>query len=313
MNGLLDSALAEWLGGAATDRQPATIGIAVTGPDRAEQVAAFRAAADLLSGRFGRASMVGSYGDVRPFFLLGDAAGWGDPFMRWCGPANMLELRTSPTGIELGLHPIGPFEEWYWRAGNAGTLDSGFLAIDSDTGGWSSFPGGSYAVDLDDLRRRWSRMLRTWPAECRALGVAPWLYITDKSAGDDESVSLEVWPNQWPDSDYLFGCFVGALDLGRLGWRCDAEPPAGAPWLPLPEGSGPPDGWLTGTSDLADAAAELLVDTLVAAGVTSPYQPRLLGESADCLISGAGCESYLASFYWLGIPVEGADPGDWSD
>ncbi|HLL34066.1 MAG TPA: hypothetical protein VK545_09260, partial [Streptomyces sp.] len=77
---------------------------AVAAPVAAAQADAFRAAREAVTAALGKPSVMGSHGDLGPFYDSGPLR--GAPFVRWCGRPDTLELRARKTGPEL-VEPKG--------------------------------------------------------------------------------------------------------------------------------------------------------------------------------------------------------------
>ncbi|MFG3270847.1 hypothetical protein [Streptomyces luteogriseus] len=265
--------------------------VAVAAPDAPAQAAAFRAAREELTSALGRPSVMGSHGDMGPFYDSGPL--WGAPFVRWRGSPDTLELRAGKAGPELVLQPTEPAENWFWRQGHGEEHAlSGFFGSNRDPVNVGlGFPGGWTARSWETVTRSLGDFLGALPAEAHALGVgfgmpfygrtaegAPLLF--DVTCGDRLSI----------------GCFApDGVDAASLGWGTVAEHPATASvwrdddpvWRVDAGGPGEPKG---------RALAEMLVATARAAGVSEPAG-LIVGGEADYV------DGYHVTYYGLGLPT----------
>ncbi|MFC8952778.1 hypothetical protein ACFT8P_09035 [Streptomyces sp. NPDC057101] len=265
--------------------------LATPAPDAAAQAAAFRAAKDEVTAVLGDPSVMGSHGDMGPFY--DSEPDWGAPFLRWRGRANTLELRAGKAGPELVLQPTDPAENWFWRQGVGEEHSiSGFFGSNRDEANIGlGFPGGWTARSWETVTRSLGDFLGALPAEATALGVRfamPFYGRNSRSA----PLLFEV-----VCGDRLsIGCFVpDDVDAAALGWGTVAEHPGTAAvfadddpkWRVDAGGPGEPKG---------RALAEMLVATARAAGVSEP---------TDLIVGGEACyvDGYSLTFYGLGLPT----------
>ncbi|MFC0052049.1 hypothetical protein [Streptomyces actinomycinicus] len=263
--------------------------LATAPPEAAAQAAAFHAAKQELTAALGEPSIIGSHGDLGPFYDSGPV--WGAPFARWRRRTDTLELRAGTTGPELVLQPTGPAEDWFWRQGiGEENSISGFFGSNRDRANIGlGFPGGWSARSWETVTRSLGDFLGALPAETTALGIrvampfygrtghgAPLLF--DVTCGDRLSI----------------GCFApDEVDPAALGWGTVAEHPGTASvfsdddpvWRVDGGGPGEPKG---------RALGELLVDTARAVGVSEP---------ADLIVGGEAeyVNGYHVTYYGLGL------------
>ncbi|MEU8776827.1 hypothetical protein [Streptomyces sp. NPDC048606] len=265
--------------------------VALVAPDAAAQAAAFRAAREEVTEALGRPSVIGSHGDLGPFFDSGQP--WGTPFVRWRGTPDTLELRAGRTGPELVLQPTDPAEDWFWRQG-VGEEHSigGFFGSNRDAANAGlGFPGGWTARSWETLTRSLADFLDALPTETTALGIriAMPLYGRD---GRGAPLLFDV-----VCGDRLaIACFArDEVDAAALGWGTVAEHPGTASifddddpvWRVDAGGPGEPKG---------RALAEMLVATAKAAGVAEPTDLIIGGEASYV-------DGYHVTYYGLGLPT----------
>ncbi|WP_405860816.1 hypothetical protein OG361_37320 [Streptomyces sp. NBC_00090] len=265
--------------------------VAAPAPDAAAQAAAFRAAKEEVTAALGEPSVMGSHGDMGPFY--DSEPHWGAPFLRWRGRPNTLELRAGKSGPELVLQPTGPAENWFWRQGVGEEHSiSGFFGSNRDEANIGlGFPGGWTARSWETVTRSLGDFLGSLPAETTALAVrigmpfygrnsrsAPLLF--DVACGDRLSIACFA-----PDD----------IDPAALGWGTVAEHPHTASvfgdddpvWRVDAGGPGEPKG---------HALAEMLVATARAAGVSDPTDLIVGGEAGYV-------DGYHVTYYGLGLPT----------
>ncbi|WP_418960878.1 hypothetical protein [Streptomyces tritici] len=265
--------------------------VANPAPDAAAQAAAFRAAREEVTAALGEPSIMGSHGDMGPFYDSEPL--WGAPFVRWRGSPDTLELRAGTSGPELVLQPTDPAENWFWRQGHGEEhAISGFFGSNRDRANVGlGFPGGWTARSWETVVRSLGGFLGALPAETTALGIrlampfygrdgrsAPLLF--DVVCGDRLSIA----------------CFAPD-DIGpaALGWGTVAEFPDTASvfgdddpkWRVAAGGPGEPKG---------RALAEMLVATARAAGVSDPTDLIIGGEAGYV-------GDYHVTYYGLGLPT----------
>ncbi|MFI1286804.1 hypothetical protein ACH4U5_39705 [Streptomyces sp. NPDC020858] len=261
-----------------------------TAPQEATaQAAAFHAIQQEVTAALGKPSVMGSHGDLGPFYDSGPV--WGAPFMRWRGSPDTLELRAGKTGPELVLQPTGPAENWFWRQGIGEEHSiSGFFGSNRDQANAGlGFPGGWTARSWETVTRSLGDFLGTLPAETTALGISigmPFYGRTERSAPLLFDVAC---------GDRLsIGCFApDDVDPAALGWGTVAEHPGTASvfsddapvWRVDGGGPGEPKG---------RALAELLVATAKAVGVSRPTD-LIVGGEAEYV------DGYYVNYYGLGL------------
>lgn len=265
--------------------------LATAAPDAAAQAAAFRTVREELTTALGKPSVMGSHGEMGPFYDSGPL--WGSPFVRWRGRPDTLELRAGKAGPELVLQPTGPAENWFWRQGiGEEHAISGFFGSNRDRANAGlGFPGGWRARSWQTVTRSLGDFLETLPAETTALGIgigmplygrndqgAPLLF--DVTCGDRLSI----------------GCFApDGVDAAALGWGTVAQHPSTASlwsdddpvWRVDAGGPGEPKG---------RALAEMLVATARATGVSEPTG-LIIGGEAEYV------GDYHVTYYGLGLPT----------
>ncbi|MEU0221299.1 hypothetical protein ABZ281_42535 [Streptomyces sp. NPDC006265] len=265
--------------------------MATAAPDAPAQATAFRAACEELTSALGRPSVMGSHGDMGPFYDSGPL--WGAPFLRWRGSPDTMELRAGKAGAEPVRQPTDPAENWFWRQGHGEEHAlSGFFGSNRDPANDGlGFPGGWTARSWETVTRSLGDFLGALPAGADALGVglgtpfygrtgggAPLLF--DVACGDRLSI----------------GCFAPeGIDAASFGWGTVAEHPATASvwrdddpvWRVDAGGPGEPKG---------RALAEMLVATAGAAGMSEPAG-LIVGGEAECV------DGYHVRCYGLGLPT----------
>ncbi|MGW0711913.1 hypothetical protein ACWD4G_39170 [Streptomyces sp. NPDC002643] len=265
--------------------------LATAAPDAAAQAAAFRAAREELTTALGKPSIIGSHGDMGPFYDSGPL--WGAPFVRWRGRPDTLELRAGASGPELVLRPTDPAENWFWRQG-IGEEDSisGFFGSNRDRANAGlGLPGGWTARSWGTVTRSLGAFLGALPAEATALGISIGMPFYGRT-GSDEPLLFDV-----TCGDRLsIGCFApDGVDPAALGWGTVAQHPHTASvwgdddplWRVDAGGPGEPKG---------QALAEMLVATARAAGVTDPTGLTIGGEAEYV-------DDYDIKYYGLGLPT----------
>ncbi|WP_285937923.1 hypothetical protein [Actinomadura xylanilytica] len=272
--------------------------VAVTDRSAKAQTECFRRVARMLTQALGPAPIVGSHGDLRPFFESGPA--WGDPYLRWRGGVDSLELRAGVHGPELVLMPNGPVENWLSRQGHGEQFAlKGFLGerhvVRFDENGARrvydqalaglELPGLWQAEDWDTFSIALTEWLTTFSAELRALGVwfGPVIHGGDR-------VGFDVYPLD--DGVVLAADLPEDFDAAPLGWSSESIPDD--PWI------GAPHQWrLSGVNakDLATA----LVETARATGLTAPNE-LVIADGTDHQ-DGDGRDALRYSFtcYGLGL------------
>ena len=256
----------------------------------AAQAAAFRAARQELVAALGAPSVMGSHGDMGPFYDSGPL--WGAPFMRWRGRPDTLELRAAKSGPELVLQPTDPAENWFWRQGAGEERSiSGFFGSNRDPANAGlGFPGGWTARSWETVSSSLGDFLGSLPAEAAALGIGigmPFYGRTD--AGSPILFDVAC------DGDRLaIGCFApDGVDPAAFGWGTVAQHPGTASiwgddrpmWRVDAGGPGEPKGHLL---------AEMLVATARAAGVADPTD-LIVGGEAEYV------DGYHVTYYGLGL------------
>ncbi|MEV8536391.1 hypothetical protein [Streptomyces sp. NPDC051211] len=263
--------------------------LATAPADAAAQAAAFHAARQEVTAALGKPSVMGSHGDMGPFYDSGPI--WGAPFMRWRNRPNMLELRAGKTGPELVLQPTDPAENWFWRQGIGEEHSiSGFFGSNRDRANAGlGFPGGWTARSWETVTRSLGDFLGALPAETTALGISigmPFYGRTDRG----EPILFDVTCGE----RLSIGCFApDDIDPAALGWGTVAEHPGTASvfsdddpvWRVDGGGPGEPKG---------SALAELLVATAKAVGVSEPTD-LIVGGEAEYV------DGYYVTYYGLGL------------
>ncbi|MET9378575.1 hypothetical protein ACFYV5_32105 [Streptomyces sp. NPDC003035] len=265
--------------------------VAAPGPDTAAQAAAFRAAKEDVTAVLGEPSIMGSHGEMGPFYDSGPH--WGAPFLRWRGRPNTLELRAGTSGPELVLQPTHPAENWFWRQGVGEEHSiSGFFGSNRDEANIGlGFPGGWTAQSWETVTRSLADFLGALPAETTALGIRIGMPLYGRNSRS-APLLFEV-----ACGDRLsIGCFPpDEVDAAALGWGTVAEHPHTASvfsdddpvWRVDAGGPGEPKG---------RALAEMLVATARAAGVSDPTDLIVGGEAG--YVNG-----YDVTYYGLGLPT----------
>ncbi|MFF7040747.1 hypothetical protein ACIP4T_03520 [Streptomyces massasporeus] len=266
--------------------------VATAASDAAAQAAAFRAAREELTSALGRPSVMGSHGDMGPFYDSGPL--WGAPFVRWRGMPDTLELRAGKAGPELVLQPTDPAENWFWRQGSGEEhAISGFFGSNNDPANAGlGFPGGWRARSWETVTRSLGDFLETLPAEAVALGTGFGMPFYGRT-GEGAPLLFDV---ACGDDRLSIGCFApDGVDAAALSWGTVAEHPGTASiwrdddpvWRVDAGGPGEPKG---------RALAEMLVATARAAGVTEPAG-LIVGGEAECV------DVYHVRYYGLGLPT----------
>ncbi|MEU1786557.1 hypothetical protein ABZ553_11915 [Streptomyces sparsogenes] len=137
----------------------------------AAKAESFRRAAEALTEAFGRASIMGAYGGLGPFYE--STPQWGSPFLRWRGKPDTLELRAGERGPELLLQPTDPVENWFWRQGHGEDFALGgfFGSLPVPANGGLGLPGYWRTDDWDVYTTALSDFLGSLPAATSALGI----------------------------------------------------------------------------------------------------------------------------------------------
>ncbi|MGV9759088.1 hypothetical protein ACWDUC_25090 [Streptomyces tricolor] len=265
--------------------------LASAAPDAAAQAAAFRAARQELTTALGTPSVLGSYGDMGPFYDSGPL--WGAPFVRWRGRPDTLELRAGTSGPELVLRPTDPAENWFWRQGTGEEHSlSGFFGSNRDRANVGlGFPGGWTARSWETVTRSLGDFLGALPAEATALGIGFGMPFYGRT-GSGAPLLFDVACGE----RLAIGCFApDGVDPAALGWGTVAEHPGTASvwsdddpvWRVDAGGPGEPKG---------RALAQLLVATARAAGVREPAG-LVIGGEAEYV------DGYHVRYYGLGLPT----------
>ncbi|MET9426579.1 hypothetical protein [Streptomyces sp. NPDC003036] len=265
--------------------------VATASSDAAAQAAAFRAVREEVTAALGKPSIMGSHGDLGPFYDSGPI--WGAPFLRWRGRPETLELRAGTSGPELVLQPTDPAENWFWRQGigEEHAISGFFGSTRGPANSGLGFPGGWRARSWETVIRSLDDFLGALPAETTALGIRIGMPIygsTDRGAPLLFDVAC---------GDRLtIGCFApDDVDPAALGWGTVAEHPNTASlyddddpvWRVDAGGPGEPKG---------RALAEMLVATARAVGVSEPTD-LVVGGEAEYV------DGYDVRYYGLGLPT----------
>ncbi|MGW7343594.1 hypothetical protein [Streptomyces sp. NPDC054854] len=266
--------------------------LATVASGAAAQAAAFRAAREELVAALGKPSVMGSHGEMGPFYDSGPL--WGAPFTRWRGRPNTLELRAGKSGPELVLRPTDPAENWFWRQGVGEEHSiSGFFGSTRDPANAGlGFPGGWTARSWETVSSSLGDFLGALPAEVHALGITIGMPFYGRT-GAGSPILFDVAC----DGDRLaIGCFAPeGIDPAALGWGTVAEHPDTASiwgddarvWRVDAGGPGEPKG---------HALAKMLVETARAVGVAEPTD-LIIGGEADYV------DGYHVTYYGLGLPT----------
>lgn len=264
--------------------------VALVDGGAAAKADAFAGTARALTAKLGTAPIMGSYGDLGPFY--DPTAPWGAPFLRWRGHPDSLELRAGDDGPELLLHPSDPVENWHWRQGHGEPHAlSGFFGTRPDpANAYLGIPGGWTTDDWDTFTSALGGFLNCLAAETRALDIELSLGIHGLIPGtygprvfDIESAhTLELaFYEEYVD--------ISALDMAALGWTPVTE--ASAAMEHLFDVSHHTGASAPGEAD-GSALARTLVETAKALGIPSPRNLSLL----DHCQSVAG---YHVNYYGL--------------
>jgi hypothetical protein len=252
----------------------------------------FRRAAQTLTEAFGRASIMGAYGDLGPFYESTPV--WGSPFLRWRGKPDTLELRAGERGPELLLQPTDPAENWFWRQGHgeAHALGGFFGSLPVPANGGLGFPGYWSTDDWDVYTTALSDFLGSLPAETSALGTELDLGIHALVPGTYGPIVFHVLCADRLEIVYNTEELEGAgpgTDPASLGWIPEATTPAElSHWIDCTHHSG-----AFGPDDIdGPRLARLLVDTLRGLGVASP-KDLSLSDHAQTV------DDYQVDFYGL--------------
>ncbi|MGW7440323.1 hypothetical protein [Streptomyces sp. NPDC054849] len=265
--------------------------VATAAPDATAQAAAFRAVKDAVTAALGKPSIMGSHGDMGPFYDSGPL--WGAPFLRWRGRPDTLELRAGKSGPELVLQPTDPAENWFWRqgVGEEHSISGFFGSNRAQANAGLGFPGGWTARSWETVTRSLGDFLGALPAETTALGISVGMpfygpgslggpLLFDVTCGERLSI----------------GCFApDDIDPAALGWGTVARHPGTASiwsdddpvWRVDAGGPGEPKG---------HALAEMLVATARAVGVSDPTD-LVVGGEAEYV------DDYHVRYYGLGLPT----------
>jgi hypothetical protein len=257
----------------------------------AEQAAAFAAVREELTAALGKAPVMGSHGEMGPFYASGPL--WGNPFLRWRGEQNTLELRAGRTGPELVLQPTGPAENWFWRQGIGEEHSiSGYFGSRRDPANAGlGFPGGWTARSWETATSSLADFLGPLPAETSALGMRISMPLYGRT-DDGAPILFDLACGE----RLSIACFApDGIDPASLGWGTAADHPATAQrwddddpvWRVDAGGPGEPKG---------RALAEMLVATARAVGVREP---------AGLVVGGEGTYvgDYHVRYYGLGLPT----------
>jgi hypothetical protein len=258
-------------------------------PDDAAQAAAFAAVREELTAALGKAPVMGSHGEMGPFFTSGPL--WGNPFLRWRGEPNTLELRAGKSGPELVLQPTGPAENWFWRQGIGEEHSiSGYFGHRRDAANAGlGFPGGWSARSWETVTSSLADFLGPLPAETVALGMRIGMPVYGRT-DDGAPLLFDIACGE----RLSIACFAeDDAAAAALGWGTVADHPATAErWDdddPVRRvdagGPGEPKG---------RALAEMLVATAKAVGVREP---------AGLIVGGEGTYvgDYRVTYYGLGL------------
>lgn len=229
------------------------------GASVAAKADAFRWAADVLTREFGLSEALGAYGGSGPFGgppLGGRPPGWGTPFRQWFGKHAVLELRADSVGANLVL--VKPKD--VWRP----------LPYPITSGQRMGFYGIRGGLPEEDVHQRWRWIAKTWdeaadalggmlkslPAEARALGVDPGISIRYAAHGGGGTCTLritcrdamrfellgdhveEAWPGEHVEPGWRRATLADQHPLGdvRVNWVSEEFAPG-----PL---DGPTLGWM---------------------------------------------------------------------
>ncbi|GHA31087.1 hypothetical protein GCM10010329_63150 [Streptomyces spiroverticillatus] len=265
--------------------------VATAGPDAAAQAAAFRAAKNAVTRALGDPSVIGSHGDMGPFYDSGPL--WGAPFLRWRGRPDTLELRAGMSGPELVLQPTDPAENWFWRqgVGEEHSLSGFFGSNRAPANAGLGLPGGWTARSWETLTQSLGSFLETLPAEAAALDISFGMSIYGPP-----SIGGTILFDVLCSDRLSIGCHAPeGFDLAALGWGTVVQHPATAfiwsdddpVWRVDAGGPGEPKG---------QALAEMLVATARAVGASDPAELALGGEAEFVSI-------YQIKYYGLGLPT----------
>ena len=235
---------------------------------------AFARAARVLTAKLGTAPIMGSYGDVGPFY--DSTALWGAPFLRWRGWPDSLELRAGDGGPELLLHPSDPVENWHWRQGHGEVYAlSGFFGTRPDSANDGlGIPGGWTTGDWDVFTSALGGFLGCLAAETRALGIELSLGIHGRIPGTYGPWVFHIASARTLElAFYEVDVDTSALDMAALGWISAAEAPAAMDHLrDISHHTGVS---APGEAD-GRALARTLVETAKALGIPSPRDLSLI-------------------------------------
>ncbi|MEU7278473.1 hypothetical protein AB0A69_06720 [Streptomyces sp. NPDC045431] len=265
--------------------------VATAAREAAAQAAAYRTVRTEVTPALGTPSIMGSHGDLGPYYDGGPF--WGAPFLRWRGREDTLELRAGTEGPGLVLQPTRPAENWFWRQGIGEEYAiSGFFGGNRDPANSGlGFPGGWAARSWETVTRTLDGFLGALPAETTALGIRIGMPVhgrTDRGAPLLFHVAC---------GDRLtIGCFApDDVDPASLGWGTVAQHPdtasvygdGGPVWRVDAGGPGEPK---------SRALAEMLVATARAVGVNDPSD-LIVGREAEDV------DGYHVTYYGLGLPT----------
>ncbi|MFK4186709.1 hypothetical protein ACI2L4_22230 [Streptomyces sparsogenes] len=259
----------------------------------AAKAESFRRAAEALTEAFGRASVMGAYGGLGPFYE--STPRWGSPFLRWRGKPDTLELRAGERGPELLLQPTDPVENWFWRQGHGEDFALGgfFGSLPVPANGGLGFPGYWRTDDWDVYTTALSDFLGSLPAATSALGIELDLGIHAKVPGTYGPVVFHISSGERLEIAHSTQEPAGAgsgTDPASLGWIPEATTPAElSHWIDWTHHSG-----AFGPDDIdGRELARLLVDTLRGLGVASPKEDLSLSDHAQTV------DGYRVDFYGL--------------
>ncbi|MFC9993849.1 hypothetical protein [Nocardia sp. NPDC127526] len=228
------------------------------------KAAAFRTVAEALTREFGRASIMGAYGDPGPFY--DSAPLWGSPFLRWRQRENTLELHAGERGPELLLQPTDPVENWFWRQGHGEPYAVGANRDPANAG--LGFPGRWHTDDWDIFARALGDFLGALPAETHALGIELDLGFHARVPGTYGPVVFHLACGERLEIVYdTEELGEDIADPGSCGWIPHTTRPAALDhWIEAPYHSGD---FGIGEVD-GSRLARMMVDTLRGLGVASP-------------------------------------------
>ncbi|MGI5170085.1 hypothetical protein ACQEU3_37610 [Spirillospora sp. CA-253888] len=259
------------------------------------QTTHFRRVAEEVVGVLGPAAILGSHGDVGPFYeAVGPA--WGSPYLRWRyhgGEGHSVELRAGRQGPELALMATAPLENWFWKTEwGVFPAPTGYLGIRNTDPSLAGFgwPGGCRAEDWKGFEEALASWLGALAAEKHALGIrfSPFFF-----GGGTAFLHLDVGRDQVRASAFI----QNSVDAAALGWT--RAPDDDCPfddrteWEVTSGGVGETDG---------AALARAIVAACRASGGTTPTEFLTIGGEGTDATTAAG-DRYDLTFYQLGLPV----------